>query len=166
MKKRQLSPSVARMVEEFQKKHEQSTATPPARNTQKPPLPKRPENITHARVTPPKTSHISNTTTQESQAAQISVTPQRPPRARERQQSNTTTKENQTAQVRVAPQRPPRARDRELLNKATTQEGEGVYAIPAPQKPPRMRGNSVKQKQPEASLYDKPALQRQQPTQA
>ncbi|EJF74196.1 hypothetical protein ME7_01560, partial [Bartonella birtlesii LL-WM9] len=51
-------------------------------------------------------------------------------------------------------------------NPTTTQEGEGVYAIPAPQKPPRMRGNSVKQKQPEASLYDKPALQRQQPTQA
>ncbi|WP_208432837.1 BID domain-containing T4SS effector [Bartonella taylorii] len=170
MKKKQPSPFVARMIEEFEKNHEQSIGTPAnpavAQNNQKPPLPKRPEKTIPARVTSPKISHgsdkaQSNTITQDSQAQHVRVPPQRPPRARDKELSkNTATQDSQTQHVRVPPQRPPRARDRELNNSTATKESEALYATPAPQKPPRTRGNSVKKKPIEEPLYATPAPQK------
>ncbi|WP_273721013.1 MULTISPECIES: BID domain-containing T4SS effector [unclassified Bartonella] len=168
MKKKHLSPSVARLVETFERNNEQSTATPtpPTQNTQKPPLAKHPEHLSHTKVTPPHPPHTSedlqsNTTPQESQTPQRRTAPQRPPRARERQQNNTPTQETLTAQVRVAPQRPPRARDKELNLKQAQQE-EGIYATPTPQAAPRGRGNTQnpKPKQEDEGIYATPAPQK------
>ncbi|WP_019220043.1 BID domain-containing T4SS effector [Bartonella florencae] len=132
MKKRQSSPSVASIVAEFEKRQQQSMATPAtskiAKSDQKSPLPKHPEQVTDARRA-----------SQESPTAQTRVAPQRPPRARDRQKNLTATQESPTAQTRVAPQRPPRARDKELNISAVTQKNETLYDTPAPPKPARIK---------------------------
>ncbi|WP_208434406.1 BID domain-containing T4SS effector [Bartonella taylorii] len=153
MKKKQPSPFVARMIEEFEKNHEQSIGTPAnpavAQNTPKPPLKKRPEKIIPARVTSPKISHgsdkaQSNTITQDSQAQHVRVPPQRPPRARDRELNNSTaTQDSQAQHVRVPPQRPPRARDRELNNSTATQDSQAQHVRVPPQKPPRARDREL-----------------------
>ncbi|WP_375650873.1 BID domain-containing T4SS effector [Bartonella sp. OT172YNZD] len=67
-----------------------------------------------------------------------------PPSTKNQEAPSTHTKE--------APQRPPRAKDRQQ-NKQTVQEEESLYATPAPQTPPRMRDrvqNGEKIQNPEA----------------
>ncbi|MBB6159877.1 BID domain-containing T4SS effector [Bartonella doshiae] len=123
MKKNYPSPSVARLVEEFEKRHEQSA---------RPPLP---------------SQSPSTTPTQQR--------PQRPPRARDREQNITTTQKDTIPSVTTAqqrPQRPPRARDKEKNITTTAQESEILYAIPTPRQSPRA-GEKVTKAGQEEPLY-------------
>ncbi|GAA5102317.1 BID domain-containing T4SS effector [Bartonella acomydis] len=145
MKKTQPSPSVASMVAEFEKRLEQSMATPTAhvKNTQKPPLPKRPTKATDTRVASQEASQASEkmpniATRQESQTTQVKVAPPKPPRTKNRQQAAATRQENQTAQVKAAPPKPPQARNRQQAA-ATRQENQTAQVKVAPPKPPRTK---------------------------
>ncbi|MCZ2158943.1 BID domain-containing T4SS effector [Bartonella sp. 220] len=147
MKKRQPSPFIASMMQKFQEQGEHSPATPITSKTspkeQEPPLPKRPEETLRTRAAPQRPPRArdkqqSQTTTQESETANIRVAPQRPPRARDKQQSQTTTQESETANIRVAPQKPPRARSMQT-NSTSSENSEGLYASPTPSTPPKMR---------------------------
>ncbi|WP_409361013.1 BID domain-containing T4SS effector [Bartonella heixiaziensis] len=152
MKKNPPSSFVARMVEEFQKRHEQSIGTlaapTVAKNNQKPPLPNH-SKIIPAGVASPQTSHLnnktqSNTATQDSQAQPATVAPQRPLQARDKELSNSTaTQDSQAQTVRVAPQRPPRAKDKKLSNNTETQDSQAQTVRVAPQRPPRAKDKKL-----------------------
>ncbi|WP_273760262.1 BID domain-containing T4SS effector [Bartonella sp. ML70XJBT.G] len=189
MKKQKLSPSIAHLVAAFEKNNEQSIATPPAQNTQKPSQTKRPEHLSHTRETTPHTPQTSEEL--QSQTTQGRTPPQRPPRARDKELLTKQKQEDEGVYATPAPPKPPRTRVDSVKqhqqeespyatptpkaapraqNPTTTQGDDPIYATPAPQKPPRTRGGSVKQQQQGESPYATPtpkaAPRAQNPTQA
>ncbi|EJF76216.1 BID domain-containing T4SS effector [Bartonella alsatica] len=166
MKKNQLSPLVARMVEEFERRNEQSAAAPAnprvTQNVQKSSHPKSPEKGEHTTATPPTTSYVRNTeqsniAPQDSQTLHLRATPQRSSRAKDHERIKT-----QNPEVLYdIPVSQKLSHLGEKLNKAKLEE-EPHYATPAPQKPPR----AIDKKQDNSSdqeseiLYATPASQK------
>ncbi|WP_375666325.1 BID domain-containing T4SS effector [Bartonella sp. TT121SHDZB] len=202
MTKRNPSPFITEMMEKFQQPAEQSpTITPPSQVSQNLPkstVEKHPENLSHhPKVAPPlpprmrantqtstipSSAKIPSTKNQESASLQKKVPPQRPPRAKDREQNKSTIQKEESpyatptahtsqrmrekaqtstkiasSQIQehssphAAPQRPPRAKDRQQ-NKTTAQEEEHFYATLTSQTPPRMRDrvqNGTKIQNPE-----------------
>ncbi|WP_208431454.1 BID domain-containing T4SS effector [Bartonella doshiae] len=123
MKKNYPSSSVARLVEEFEKRHEQSARPPlPSQSPSTTPTQQRPQRPPRARD---KEKNI--TTTQKDTIPSATTAQQRP-------------------------QRPPRARDKEKNITTTAQESKILYAIPTPRQSPRV-GEKVTKAGQEEPLY-------------
>ncbi|WP_330167934.1 BID domain-containing T4SS effector [Bartonella grahamii] len=161
MKKRNPSPFITEMMEKFQQQAEQSptrTSSPQvSQKPQKPPVQKRPENLSSSpKIAPPPPLRIRDKTptdikiqkpeAQETPPLQTKPAPPKPPRVKENLQHSTKTQESSSTHIKAAPQRPPRAKDREQ-NKQTVQAEESRYATPplqtkpTPPKPPRVKEN-------------------------
>ncbi|WP_375627372.1 BID domain-containing T4SS effector [Bartonella sp. PS17NMGDW] len=180
MKKRNPSPFITEMMEKFQQQTEQSpTRTPPPQISQslpKPTVQKRPENLSHhPKVAPPppprmktpvQTSTIPPSTKkqetpppQKNSSPHTQAAPQRPPRAKERQQNKPTVQEPPSLQTKVAPPLPPRMREKTqtgtTIPSSKIQENSSPHTKAAPQRPPRAKDRQ----QNKPAVQESPSLQ-------
>ncbi|WP_375662373.1 BID domain-containing T4SS effector [Bartonella sp. OC16QHHD] len=174
MKKRNPSPFITEMMEKFQQPAEQSpTRTPPSQVSQSLPkatVEKRPENLSpHPKVAPPPPPRMKspmqtstmppNAKNQEAPPPQKKAAPQRPPRAKERQQHKPTVQESPSLQTKVAPPLPPRMREKAQtgtkIPNSKIQEHSSPHTKAAPQKPPRAK----ERQQHKPTVKESPSLQ-------
>ncbi|WP_375616670.1 BID domain-containing T4SS effector [Bartonella sp. AP58NXGY] len=167
MKKRNPSPFIAEMMEKFQQQDEQfPTRTPPPQVSQsvpKPPVQKRPENLSHSpKVAPPPPPRMRNKTptdakiqkpeTQKNPSLQTEMAPPKPPRMRDKTLADAKvqkpeTQKNPSLQTEMAPPPPPRMRNKTptdaKIQKPETQKNPSLQTEMAPPKPPRMRDKTL-----------------------
>ncbi|WP_375609214.1 MULTISPECIES: BID domain-containing T4SS effector [unclassified Bartonella] len=166
MKKRNPSPFIAEMMEKFQQQDEQfPTRTPPPQVSQsvpKPPVQKRPENLSHSpKVAPPPPPRMRDKTltdakvqkpeTQKNPSLQTKMPPPNPPRMRDKTLADAKvqkpeTQKNPSLQTEMPPPKPPRMRDKTLadakVQKPETQKNPSLQTEMAPPPPPRMRNKT------------------------
>ncbi|WP_375648792.1 BID domain-containing T4SS effector [Bartonella sp. MU70NMGDW] len=180
MKKRNPSPFITEMMEKFQQQTEQSpTRTPPPQVSQslpKPTVQKHPENLSHhPKVAPPPPPRMKNpvqTSTippstknqetpppQKNSSPHTKAAPQRPPRAKDRQQNKPTVQESPSLQTKVAPPLPPRMREKTqtgtTIPSSKIQENSSPHTKAAPQRPPRAKDRQ----QNKPAVQESPSLQ-------
>ncbi len=158
----------------FQQQAEQSPTSPShsqvSQSVPKPPVQKRPENLSHPpKVAPPPPLRMRDKTpadtkiqkpeTQESSSAHIKTPPQRPPRAKDREQNKQTAQESPSLQTKMAPPKPPRIKDKTpadtKIQKPETQESSSAHIKTPPQRPPRAKDRE----QNKQTAQESPSLQ-------